>query len=54
VKDRRGPCFEINNSKQIHIITDPMDYYLALNKLIEQSQKRVCMSALYLGTGKLE
>lgn len=31
-----------------------MDYYLAINKLIERSQRRICMSALYLGTGKLE
>ena len=31
-----------------------MDYYLALNRLIEMSQRRISMSALYLGTGKLE
>jgi len=31
-----------------------MDYYLALHKMIERSRKRISMSALYLGTGKLE
>jgi len=54
VKERKGPCFEVPDSRQILILTEPLDYYLAMNKLIENSRKRICMSALYLGTGKLE
>jgi phosphatidylserine/phosphatidylglycerophosphate/cardiolipin synthase-like enzyme len=54
VKERKSPCFEVSDSRSIEIITDPVDYYLALHKLIEQSQQRISMSALYLGTGKLE
>ena len=54
VKQRKSPCFEIPDSRQIEILTEPLDYYLALHKLIAQSEKRICMSALYLGTGKLE
>ena len=41
-------------SSQIEILKDPVDYYLALHKLTKQAQLRVAMSALYLGTGKLE
>ena len=54
VKERRSPCFEIPDSRQIVILEEPMDYYLALNKLIQSSRQRISMSALYLGTGKLE
>ena len=54
IKDRKSPCFEIPNSRQIEIITEPVEYYLALHKLIERSERRISMSALYLGTGKLE
>ena len=39
---------------QIEIIKDPLDYYLALHKLTASSTQRISMSALYLGTGKLE
>ena len=54
IKERKSPCFEVPNSRQIEILTEPLDYYLALLKLIEQSRHRISMSALYLGTGKLE
>jgi len=32
----------------------PLDYYLALHKLANNAEQRISMSALYLGTGKLE
>lgn len=54
IKERKSPCFEIPDSRQIEIISEPVEYYLALHKLIERSQKRISMSSLYLGTGKLE
>ena len=41
-------------SSQIEVLSSPSDYYLALHKLIKQSTRRISMSALYLGTGKLE
>ena len=53
IKERRSPCFEIQSS-QLQIITDPTDYYLALHKLSNQATHRISMTALYLGTGKLE
>ena len=53
IKERKSPCFEVRSS-QIEILKDPVDYYLALHKLTKQAQLRVAMSALYLGTGKLE
>lgn len=53
VKERKSPCFELYSS-QIQIISNPQDYYLALHKLAGDAQKRITMSALYLGTGKLE
>ena len=31
-----------------------MDYYLALHKLANDAEQRISMSALYIGTGKLE
>ena len=31
-----------------------MDYYLALHRLANDAEKRISMSALYIGTGKLE
>ena len=31
------PCFEIEDSRQIEIITEPIEYYVALHKLIEKS-----------------
>lgn len=53
IKERKSPCFEVNSS-QIEILKDPIDYYLALHKLTSESKQRISMSALYLGTGKLE
>ena len=53
IKERKSPCFEVR-SNQIEILTEPIDYYLALHKLTSESRKRISMSALYLGTGKLE
>ena len=53
IKERRSPCFEVQSS-QIQILRDPVDYYLALHKLTRQARERICMSGLYLGTGKLE
>jgi hypothetical protein len=41
-------------SSQIQIISDPTDYYLALHKLCNEATHRISMTALYLGTGKLE
>ena len=38
----------------MQIISSPTDYYLALHKLANDAEKRISMSALYLGTGKLE
>ena len=35
-------------------MTSPSDYYLALHKLLNDAERRVSMSALYLGTGNLE
>ena len=35
-------------------MTNPQDYYLALHKLAKDAEKRISMSALYLGTGNLE
>ena len=35
-------------------MTSPQDYYLALHKLADDAEKRISMSALYLGTGNLE
>ena len=54
VKERKSPCFEVSDSRQILILQEPLDYYLALNKLIQNSKKRISMSALYIGNGKLE
>ena len=31
-----------------------MDYYLALHRLANDAERRISMSALYIGTGKLE
>ena len=53
IKDRKSPCFEVFSS-QIHIIDSPTEYYLALHKLVKESKKRISMSALYIGTGKME
>ena len=53
VKERKSPCFEVQSS-QIKIINDPQEYYLALHKLAADAEQRISMSALYLGTGKLE
>ncbi|CAI2359828.1 unnamed protein product [Moneuplotes crassus] len=53
VKERKSPCFEVYGS-QIEILTSPEDYYLALHKLALESQFRINMSALYLGTGTKE
>jgi CDP-diacylglycerol--glycerol-3-phosphate 3-phosphatidyltransferase len=53
VKERKSPCFSVKSS-QIKILKDPIDYYLAMHKLTAQSKHRISMSALYLGTGKLE
>ena len=53
IKARRAPCFEVLSS-QIQIITEPTDYYLALHKLANDAEHRISMTALYLGTGKLE
>jgi len=53
VKERKAPCFGVYSS-QIKILKDPIDYYLALHKLTASSKHRISMSALYLGTGKLE
>lgn len=53
VKGRRAPCFEVLSS-QVQIITEPQDYYLALHKLANDAEHRISMTALYLGTGKLE
>ena len=53
VKEKKSPCFEVYGS-QIEIITTPEDYYLALHKLLLESQFRINMSALYLGTGYKE
>ncbi len=53
VKKRRSPCFEILSS-QLQILTEPTDYYLALHKLTNEATHRISMTALYLGTGKLE
>jgi len=41
-------------SSQIQILKDPVDFYLALHKFTKESQLRISMSALYLGTGNLE
>ena len=38
----------------MQLISNPTDYYLALHKLTSQAERRICMSALYLGTGNLE
>ena len=54
VKERRSPCFEVPDSRQIIILKEPLDYYLALNKLIQSSKKRISMSALYVSSGQLE
>ena len=53
IKERKSPWFEVFSS-QIEIISTPEDYYLALHKLMLESQFRINMSALYIGTGKLE
>ena len=53
IKERKSPWFEVFGS-QIEIISTPEDYYLALHKLMLESQFRINMSALYIGTGKLE
>lgn len=53
VKDRKSPCFGVNSS-QIKVFKEPVDYFLALNRLTSKSKHRISMSALYLGTGKLE
>eukprot|EP00347_Sterkiella_histriomuscorum_P003103 403365574 len=53
IKERKSPCFEVRSS-QIQILKDPVDYYLALHKLAKQSELRISMSALYMGTGNLE
>lgn len=49
IRDHKLPCFEVR-SNQIEIITSPVDYYIALHKLISMSSQRVSMQALYLGT----
>ena len=38
----------------MQIISNPQDYYLALHKLASDAERRISMSALYLGTGNLE
>ena len=53
VKQRRSQCFEVLSS-QIQILSNPTDYYLALHKLVNDAQQRISMTALYMGTGKLE
>jgi hypothetical protein len=53
IKERRAPCFEVLSS-QIQILSNPTDYYLALHKLANDAEHRISMSALYMGTGKLE
>ena len=53
IKERKSPCFELYSS-QVQIITSPQDYYLALHKLAGDAERRISMSALYLGTGNLE
>ena len=47
--EHKLPCFEVK-SNQIEIITTPIDYYIALHKLIQSSQEWISMQALYLGT----
>lgn len=53
VKVKKNPCFEVS-SNQIEIITAPVDYYLALHKLISMSERRISMSSLYLGLSNKE
>ena len=53
IKERKSPCFELYSS-QVQVLTNPQDYYLALHKLSGDAEKRISMSALYLGTGNLE
>lgn len=61
ILNKKLPCFEIYSS-QVEILTQPMDFYLAiivnidviLKKLIKQAKERICISSLYLGTGKIE
>ena len=53
IRERKSPCFELYSS-QMQIISNPTDYYLALHKLANDAERRISMSALYIGTGKLE
>ena len=53
IKTKKLPCFEVYSS-QIEILSEPIDYYLAILKLIRSTKERICISSLYLGTGKME
>lgn len=47
------PCFQINSS-DITVLRDPDEFYRSLKGLFSDAQTRILVSALYLGTGKLE
>ena len=48
-----APCFKIHGDN-VKILQSPGDFYTELITNIQQSQRRVVLSALYLGTGDLE
>jgi CDP-diacylglycerol--glycerol-3-phosphate 3-phosphatidyltransferase len=49
----KTPCFKLN-SNQVVNINEPWDFYNKLKELIATAQKRIVLSTLYLGDGKLE
>jgi CDP-diacylglycerol--glycerol-3-phosphate 3-phosphatidyltransferase len=50
---QEAPGFALRGS-QVKVITDPSAFYGELLKRASSAKERIAMSALYLGTGKLE
>uniref|UniRef100_A0A914VQ02 CDP-diacylglycerol--glycerol-3-phosphate 3-phosphatidyltransferase n=1 Tax=Plectus sambesii TaxID=2011161 RepID=A0A914VQ02_9BILA len=51
--DEHSPCIPVASSS-VEILHTPEEFFLKLKELIKSSQKRIILSALYLGTGSLE
>jgi CDP-diacylglycerol--glycerol-3-phosphate 3-phosphatidyltransferase len=51
--NEKTPCFEVD-SKNIHIIISPQEFFSNLKDLIIRSNQRVVLSSLYFGNGSLE